>query len=113
MLRASAPLQDPERLKDPVEFVQQLLDLKDKFDAIVTRSFSNDKSFQNALNQVPPLRRHLPTACPPRHPFLHSVEEIQLCWAHTQRKGRSRSGLSAPADHDRRTADEACLGAGV
>ncbi len=44
--------QDPERLKDPVDFVQQLLDAKDKFDAIVGRAFVNDKAFQNALNQA-------------------------------------------------------------
>ncbi|KAL5231055.1 hypothetical protein ABZP36_029831 [Zizania latifolia] len=41
---------DPERLKDPVDFVQKLLNEKDKYDSIVTTSFSNDKSFQNALN---------------------------------------------------------------
>ena len=39
-------------MKDPVEFVQQLLTQKDKFDAIVLRSFQNDKAFQNALNQA-------------------------------------------------------------
>ncbi|XVF60511.1 hypothetical protein PTKIN_Ptkin08bG0053200 [Pterospermum kingtungense] len=41
---------DPERLKDPVDFVQLLLDLKDKYDRIITSAFSNDKTFQNALN---------------------------------------------------------------
>ena len=41
---------DPERLKDPVEFVQRLLDEKDKYDKIITTSFNNDKTFQNALN---------------------------------------------------------------
>ena len=41
---------DPERLKDPVDFVQLLLDLKDKHDKIITSAFSNDKTFQNALN---------------------------------------------------------------
>ncbi|KAG8086869.1 hypothetical protein GUJ93_ZPchr0010g7500 [Zizania palustris] len=41
---------DPERLKDPVYFVQKLLNEKDKYDSIVTTSFNNDKSFQNALN---------------------------------------------------------------
>ncbi|KAE8718246.1 Cullin-3 [Hibiscus syriacus] len=41
---------DPERLKDPVDFVQHLLDLKDKYDKIITAAFSNDKTFQNALN---------------------------------------------------------------
>lgn len=41
---------DPERLKDPVEFVQRLLDEKDKYDKIIHLAFNNDKSFQNALN---------------------------------------------------------------
>lgn len=41
---------DPERLKDPVDFVQRLLDEKDKHDKIINTSFSNDKTFQNALN---------------------------------------------------------------
>ena len=41
---------DPERLKDPVEFVQRLLDEKDKYDKIINLAFNNDKSFQNALN---------------------------------------------------------------
>lgn len=41
---------DPERVKDPVEFVQRLLDEKDKYDRIINLAFSNDKTFQNALN---------------------------------------------------------------
>ncbi|XVE53253.1 hypothetical protein DITRI_Ditri02bG0189200 [Diplodiscus trichospermus] len=41
---------DAERLKDPVEFVQRLLDEKDKYDNIIGQAFSNDKTFQNALN---------------------------------------------------------------
>ncbi|CAL9127907.1 cullin-3B-like [Musa acuminata AAA Group] len=41
---------DPERLKDPVDFVQHLLDEKDKYDKIISKAFNNDKSFQNALN---------------------------------------------------------------
>ncbi|TKY69692.1 Cullin-3A protein [Spatholobus suberectus] len=41
---------DPERLKDPVEFVQRLLDEKDKYDKIINVSFNNDKLFQKALN---------------------------------------------------------------
>ncbi|KAL6190048.1 hypothetical protein ACLB2K_036449 [Fragaria x ananassa] len=41
---------DPERLKDPVEFVQRLLDEKDKCDSIIKLSFNNDKTFQNGLN---------------------------------------------------------------
>jgi len=41
---------DPERLKNPVEFVQRLLDEKDKFDRIINLAFSNDKLFQKDLN---------------------------------------------------------------
>ncbi|KAJ7974421.1 Cullin [Quillaja saponaria] len=41
---------DPERLRDPVDFVQRLLDLKDKYDKIISLAFNNDKTFQNALN---------------------------------------------------------------
>ncbi|XP_028053255.1 cullin-3A-like [Camellia sinensis] len=41
---------DPERLKNPVDFVQRLLDVKDKHDRIISVAFSNDKTFQNALN---------------------------------------------------------------
>ncbi|XP_058772431.1 cullin-3A-like [Vicia villosa] len=41
---------DPERLKDPVEFVQRLLDEKDKYDKILNMAFSNDKLFRDALN---------------------------------------------------------------
>ncbi|KAL5080229.1 hypothetical protein RYX36_008650 [Vicia faba] len=43
---------DPERLKDPVDFVQRLLDLKDKYDKVITMAFNNDKTFQNALNSA-------------------------------------------------------------
>ncbi|XP_027358110.1 cullin-3B-like isoform X2 [Abrus precatorius] len=43
-------IMDPERLKDPVDFVQRLLDLKDKYDRVITMAFNNDKTFQNALN---------------------------------------------------------------
>ncbi|XP_043704567.1 cullin-3A-like [Telopea speciosissima] len=41
---------DPERLRDPVDFVQRLLDAKDKHDKIISLAFNNDKTFQNALN---------------------------------------------------------------
>nr|XP_017236635.1 PREDICTED: cullin-3A [Daucus carota subsp. sativus] len=41
---------DPEKVKDPVEFVQCLLNEKDKYDKIINVAFSNDKTFQNALN---------------------------------------------------------------
>ncbi|KAL5724941.1 Cullin-3A [Ranunculus cassubicifolius] len=41
---------DPEKLRDPVDFVQRLLDEKDKNDKIINLAFNNDKTFQNALN---------------------------------------------------------------
>ncbi|TYH19247.1 hypothetical protein ES288_A05G337800v1 [Gossypium darwinii] len=41
---------DAESLKDPVEYVQRLLDEKEKYDGIISLAFSNDKTFQNALN---------------------------------------------------------------
>ncbi|KAI3882540.1 hypothetical protein MKX03_023320 [Papaver bracteatum] len=41
---------DPERLKDPMDFVQCLSDKKDKYDKIISLAFNNDKTFQNALN---------------------------------------------------------------
>lgn len=44
--------QDPERTKDPVEFVSRLLEERDKYERIVTSSFGDDKTFRNALNQV-------------------------------------------------------------
>ncbi|KAI3931340.1 hypothetical protein MKX01_040257 [Papaver californicum] len=43
---------DPERLKDPVDFVQRLLDEKDKHDKIISSAFNNDKTFQNGLNSA-------------------------------------------------------------
>mmetsp|Transcript_24421 Transcript_24421/g.53296 ORF Transcript_24421/g.53296 Transcript_24421/m.53296 type:complete len:740 (-) Transcript_24421:186-2405(-) len=43
---------DPERSKEPVEYVQKLLEAKDKYDAIITESFSNDRTFQHTLNQA-------------------------------------------------------------
>ena len=43
---------DPEKLKDLVDFVQYLLDMKDKYDKMIGMAFSNDKKFQNALNSL-------------------------------------------------------------
>merc|ERR1719265_1968396 len=48
--RGKALVTDPERKKDPVAFVTALLELKDKFDVIISRAFSDDKGFVNALN---------------------------------------------------------------
>lgn len=41
---------DPDKLRDPVDFVQRLLNEKDKYDKIISAAFNNDKTFQNALN---------------------------------------------------------------
>ncbi|CAI5479006.1 unnamed protein product [Closterium sp. Yama58-4] len=41
---------DPDRCKDPVEFVQRLLEEKDKYDRIIAASFASDKTFQTALS---------------------------------------------------------------
>ncbi|KAL3501791.1 hypothetical protein ACH5RR_036240 [Cinchona calisaya] len=43
-------LTDPEKLKNPVEFVQCLLNEKDKYDRIINLGFGNHNAFQNALN---------------------------------------------------------------
>ena len=45
-------VQDPEKTKDPVEFVQKLLDERDKYEKIIVNSFNDDKTFRNSLNQV-------------------------------------------------------------
>lgn len=47
-----ALVNDAERAKEPVDFVQRLLAEKDKYDTIIARSFGGDKQFANALNQV-------------------------------------------------------------
>ncbi|KAL0358075.1 UNVERIFIED_CONTAM: Cullin-3A [Sesamum calycinum] len=41
---------DPEKSKNPVEFVETLLEKRDKYDKIISLAFINDKTFQNALN---------------------------------------------------------------
>ncbi|XP_013448289.2 cullin-3B [Medicago truncatula] len=43
---------DPKRLEDPVEFLQRLLDDKDKYDKIINMAFSNDKFLRNAFNSL-------------------------------------------------------------
>eukprot|EP00743_Colponemidia_sp_Colp-15_P002799 GILK01003029.1.p1 GENE.GILK01003029.1~~GILK01003029.1.p1 ORF type:complete len:733 (-),score=137.04 GILK01003029.1:128-2326(-) len=43
---------DQEKLKDPVIYVQGLLELKDKYDTIVSNSFKNDKQFQKTLKEA-------------------------------------------------------------
>lgn len=43
---------DPEKSKNPKLYVQSLLDLKDKYDRLLTQAFLNDKNFQHAINQA-------------------------------------------------------------
>lgn len=43
--------------KETGAYVQNLLDLKDKYDKLLTAAFNNDKTFQHALNQVCDARR--------------------------------------------------------
>ncbi|CAD7698288.1 unnamed protein product [Ostreobium quekettii] len=45
-------VQDPERSKDPVGFVQGLLDLREKYELIIKQAFKEDRNFRNALNQA-------------------------------------------------------------
>ncbi|MCI00402.1 cullin-3A-like, partial [Trifolium medium] len=45
-------IMDPERLKDPVDLVQRLLDLNDKYDKVITEVFNNDKKFQIAFKSA-------------------------------------------------------------
>ena len=46
--------------KDPVEYVQALLEMRDKYENTISRAFNDDKSFRNTLNQV---RGILPGGC--------------------------------------------------
>jgi cullin 3 len=43
---------DEEKNKAPKLYVQALLDLKDKYDRLLTTAFLNDKNFQHAINQA-------------------------------------------------------------
>ncbi|KAJ9510776.1 hypothetical protein QJQ45_027594 [Haematococcus lacustris] len=43
---------DPERCKDPVDYVQRLLSERDKYERILMLAFSEDKTFRNALNHA-------------------------------------------------------------
>jgi cullin 3 len=42
-------VQDDQRLKNPIQFIQGILDMKQKFDKIVLKSFENSKRFKSAL----------------------------------------------------------------
>merc|ERR1719181_1299644 len=49
--RGTQLVQDEERNSDPVQYVQGLLALRDKYDAVIGAAFAGDKQFYNALNQ--------------------------------------------------------------
>jgi cullin 3 len=42
---------DQEKVKDPVDFVKQLLDMRDKFDTIVSDAFHGEKKMQKRLKE--------------------------------------------------------------
>jgi cullin 3 len=46
-----AIVEDQEMQERPLEYVQRLLDLKDKYDDILVHAMNNDKNFQHTLNQ--------------------------------------------------------------
>lgn len=48
----TALMQDQERLKNPVEFVKSLLDMRDKHTTIIDRSFGGDKLYHRTLREV-------------------------------------------------------------
>ena len=43
---------DQEVVKEPVQFVQQMLDLKKKYDRIIAESFRNEKKMQRKLKDA-------------------------------------------------------------
>lgn len=43
---------DEERNRDPVQYVQGLLKLREKYERVIVGAFQSDKQFYNALNQV-------------------------------------------------------------
>jgi cullin 3 len=45
-----ALVSDPERCREPADFVSRLLEEKDKYDALIEKAFAHDKQFQNAVN---------------------------------------------------------------
>jgi cullin 3 len=47
-----ALIMDEEKQKDHLALIQALLDVKDKYDRLLTNAFSNDKQFTQSLNQV-------------------------------------------------------------
>jgi len=50
--RGKELVQDEERNRDPVAYVQGLLALRDKYEAVISKAFAGDKQFYNALNKA-------------------------------------------------------------
>lgn len=50
--RGKAITTDEEKAKNPISFVQELIDLRDKFEAPITTSFKADKSIKVDVNKV-------------------------------------------------------------
>ncbi|KAF8017365.1 hypothetical protein BT93_H2531 [Corymbia citriodora subsp. variegata] len=48
--RMTSHIREIGKSKDPVQFVQWLLDEKDKYDKIISSAFDNNQTFRNALN---------------------------------------------------------------
>ena len=51
MQQGSAIVNDAEAKKDPVAFVQSLLDIREKFTLIIDAAFNSDKDFHRALKE--------------------------------------------------------------
>uniref|UniRef100_A0A7S1C1S1 Cullin family profile domain-containing protein n=1 Tax=Bicosoecida sp. CB-2014 TaxID=1486930 RepID=A0A7S1C1S1_9STRA len=54
---------DSEEAKSPVEFVQRLLDMRDKFGAIVSKSFDGEKAFERTLREAFEVFMNMDTRC--------------------------------------------------
>jgi len=50
--RGTELVNDEERNRDPVLYVQGLLQLRDKYEKVIREAFQSDKQFYNALNQA-------------------------------------------------------------
>ena len=50
--RGTELVQEEERNKDPVLYVQGLLQLRDKYQRVIEQALESDKQFTNALNQA-------------------------------------------------------------
>ena len=55
--RGSELVNDEERNREPVAYVQGLLQLRDKYEKVIVGAFQSDKQFYNALNQARALQR--------------------------------------------------------